>query len=825
MRNQEGFSDVRLSWLARMSIIIFITCMAIGCGGSSGDGDTPVAEEETTQTPPSQDIAIILSHEIANNSTTSDEKIQVYGTVDTMTEEDLPDVLSWKLESGGTTIDSGAFTVDTTGGWSGTVDLETGDNTITLSVPDTGASLSIQVTCNPGYDFGSELELTPDVAYIGEDRLITATITLNDEITDPEDVILVRVDGTETQVVRLMDDGACVSGTCPDSSSGDEIGGDYIYTGRFTLNEASSATALYRVAVGLTDNTGTVYSEKYRIMITEHLSDELLEDILTDQKTYQDRIDHAVATGTVKETLEAIVNELQNDPDVSYAAVNSGGRGIGILYTSGIAGVLSANLPDTKAGSAEQESVLPVSETSTIPSEIVETEQIPPTRQSVSYMPYKADAATGGNNPVGSRNVMVIACQYQDWGYDDVVQMKNLFDETCFDVTHYYVEKDGGGSVEYFKNLGQYGVILISTHGDTFYEGIKSLWFDIWGSNSSSAFVVLDSNTHVTKDNKKTYEDDLKQQRLLIYGGFNYGITPAFIAYYSKSFHNSLVYIGACRSIWNTSMASVFRSKGAGAYLGFTNYVGTNFCIKVAPPVIEKLMEDPGNTLNEAFTPGLVENDKDKAEFKMFGDKTLSLGVTGIVDGSFEYAIKSPAWKKEGDFRIEHCFGGSKPTDPPPPPGQLQSGNVHLGLISTGLGKTQSSGSASQKICIPEKAVALSFDWNFYSEEFKEYCDTVYDDTFRVFFRDVETSAEYTLFEISVNDLCQNTDALLQQPSYLNMGEGDAWYTGWHLNQQVDIQPYKSGEPLILVFSVSDKGDSIYDTAVLLDNIRLIEEE
>ena len=817
MKNHEWLRKVRLSWLVRMGIIIFISCMATGCGGSSGDGGTPMAEEETTQTPPSQDVAIILSHEITNNNTTSETQFQVYGTVETMTEEDLPDELSWKLESGGTAIDSGTFTVDTDGGWSGTVDLEAGDNAITLSVPEAEASLSIQVTCNPGYDFGSELELSPDVAYIGEGVIITATITLNDESTDPDDVMLIRVDGTETQVVRLMDDGACVSGTCPDSSSGDEIGGDYIYTGRFTINEASAATAFYRVAAGLTDDTTTVYSEKYRLMITEHLSDELFEDILIDQRAYQDRINNAVSTGNISETLNNIVNELKNNPDVSFAAVNSGGRGIGILYTNGIAAVLSANLPDTKSGTASQNSAAT--------SELLVDEQDNPSDLPVSYMPYKADAATGGNNPVGSRNVVVIACQYHDWGYDDVVQMEKLFDETCFDVTHYYVEKYGGGSVEYFKNLGQYGVILMSTHADTFYEGIKSLWIDIWGSNSSSAIVVLDSNTDVTTANKKTYEDDLKQQRLLIYGGYNYGVTPAFIAKYSGKFHNSLVYIGACRSLWNNSMASVFQSRGAGAYLGFTNYVGTGFCKKVAPTVIEKLMEDPENTLNEAFTPGLVENDKDKAEFKMFGDKTLSLGVKGLVDGSFEYSMKSPAWKREGDFRIMHAFGGSKATDPPPPPGQVQSGNVHLGLISTGLGKTQSSGSASQKICIPEKAVALSFDWNFYSEEFKEYCDTVYDDTFRVFFRDVETSAEHTLFEISVNDLCQNADALLQQPSYLNMGEGDAWYTGWHLNQQVDIQPYKSGEPLILVFSVSDKGDSIYDTAVLLDNIRLIEEE
>jgi hypothetical protein len=64
------------------------------------------------------------------------------------------------------------------------------------------------------------------------------------------------------------------------------------------------------------------------------------------------------------------------------------------------------------------------------------------------------------------------------------------------------------------------------------------------------------------------------------------------------------------------------------------------------------------------------------------------------------------------------------------------------------LGFTTSYGNLSQK------AKDLIFDWNFFSEEFKEYCHRGYDDTFLVTITDKKTETEKQLFRTSVDTLC-----------------------------------------------------------------------
>ena len=48
---------------------------------------------------------------------------------------------------------------------------------------------------------------------------------------------------------------------------------------------------------------------------------------------------------------------------------------------------------------------------------------------------------------------------------------------------------------------------------------------------------------------------------------------------------------------------------------------------------------------------------------------------------------------------------------------------------------------------------------------------------------------------------------------------GDVWMTGWQ-NFKYDITPFTS-KTVTLKFEAVDEGDEIFDTAILLDNIRL----
>jgi len=101
----------------------------------------------------------------------------------------------------------------------------------------------------------------------------------------------------------------------------------------------------------------------------------------------------------------------------------------------------------------------------------------------------------------------------------------------------------------------------------------------------------------------------------------------------------------------------------------------------------------------------------------------------------------------------------------------------------------------------------MTFGWDFYSAEFMSYCNSVYDDTFRVLINGV------TVFQESVNSLCPTS---LTEVSPID-DSGDCFKTGWRQGS-VNLSAY-ANQDVTLRFEVQDKGDEVYDTAVLVDNI------
>ena len=86
------------------------------------------------------------------------------------------------------------------------------------------------------------------------------------------------------------------------------------------------------------------------------------------------------------------------------------------------------------------------------------------------------------------------------------------------------------------------------------------------------------------------------------------------------------------------------------------------------------------------------------------------------------------------------------------------------------------------------------------------------------------------MFETSVDILCGGCDGddleseacqnLPLTPASVSFDQGEVWYTGWNQNQTVDLSSYQS-KAVILKFYIVDKGDTVYDTAVLIDNVRI----
>lgn len=272
-------------------------------------------------------------------------------------------------------------------------------------------------------------------------------------------------------------------------------------------------------------------------------------------------------------------------------------------------------------------------------------------------------------------------------------------------------------------------------------------------------------------------------------------------------------------------MASAFASKGAISYFGYTKVVNSNFAQSAANQLFQGIVTEKMNA-GDAFAAVTPKTDPvgPNATFVLSGETDLVYSGR-FRNGSFENGFE--AWTREGDGRIISQLGAFRPPD-----------GDWMSIISTGLGFTTSSGSIEQSFCLPESATAIEFKWNYSSEEFIEYCGAQFpfDDPFRV--EIVHDAGTSLLFERMVDSLCgqvQATPLFFDQSGPgcvpdedVGFGTGGndctVWSTNW-ITTSIGIDALASsnaGKGVKLRFRVFDTGDSFFDTAVLVDDVRVV---
>jgi hypothetical protein len=598
-----------------------------------------------------------------------------------------------------------------------------------------------------------------------------------EEITQDGDVI--AVEGP------MVDNG--------DLSIGDEIQGDGVFSLRKTYNVPERSEILLRVRVEV--NGQLFYSDPFSLTVFTPISAEEV-DAINDAQLRAERLYYELLPDRGKDqALTAVIDFMKSLSFVADAGVSAGKSSIWIKYKSGIEGGVAFNPAGTRGGPLRVvPSVFPS------PTAALRYEAAPITR-------VDAKLIEPGNVEVESKRVLILSPFLDEFGdSDEGATLKALYDrQRCPSYSSIYLS-NGQVGVGALKALGSYGIVHIASHGAVNKERVV-----IYTKSSSSPA------------NVKAYRSDLQKGRLTIEtitGRSWLAATPTFFTYYVRSFPSSLIFFSSCFSAFNDSMWTALRGRGAKAYLGFSHAVPSPFAFAKSTYFHREWLEDPLNMI----TTGDVFNDgcSGPACWALRGAGNLEAPSSELQNGGFESGALG-AWVASGDGRVITQLGQFGPVE-----------GSFLGVVSTGLGFATQSGAIEQEICLPAGAKELEFSWNFSSEEFVEWCGSVFQDTFRV--EVVTDGGTQNLFDRGVDNLCnlvgvsnltfdQSGAGCVPTPGAgFGTGGNDCkvWTTGWK-RQSIDISEIvmqNLNKPVAIRFSAGDVGDSIFDSAVLIDDIR-----
>lgn len=556
-------------------------------------------------------------------------------------------------------------------------------------------------------------------------------------------------------------------------SLGDEIQGDGVFSFRKTYTIPQPGQIRLRVKATLEGQV--LYSDIFTLAAFISVTESEANAINELQESAEQLYHQLLPTVGKEQALAEVLALLKAHPLVQDAGISVSspeGAAVWIRYVNGMEGGIAFHPPGTKGGPARN----PVPMSFSAPVQLA------------------ASPAQPGNIEVKSKKVLILAAFRDEFGADDDgPAVKTIYENhntaaSCPQYEIVYLE-NGQVGVGSFKALGKYGIVHISSHGSV-----------------NNNRVVVYTKTSSSPANQATYQADLNAGRLVIEtinGRSWLAATPAFFTYYIKTFPSSLVFLSSCYSTFNNGMGNAIRTKGARTFFGFSDLVPVTFALAKSKYFHESWIDDPANLL----TTGQIFNNgcQDGACWNMQGANNLEAPSGDLQDGGFESGALG-AWSAQGDGRIIPQLGTFSATE-----------GARMGLVSTGLGFTVSSGSLEQMACIPANASTIEFDWNFISEEFREYCGSIFQDFFSVDLV-ADNGATTNLFRRKVDDVCGST---FQVP--FSFDQGDAWSTGWS-SESVDISAFAAangGKSVTVRFSAGDVGDSIFDTAILIDDIKI----
>ena len=737
-----------------------------------------------------------------------------------------PDSITWQTETGATGSATGVPFWKT-----GAIPLNPGDNAVVVTATR-GQEVQtdkVTITVNRGFKFGSRLRARPNVLFSGQNVAVVFAINADLYMNYvPDSLQLIEVDQSSNPLgnPNSMSDGGDTS------VSGDEIEQDGIYTARVNINAVGTGTRYFRVTCQVKEGVGVsyAYSEILEIKVVAPVTPTECEQIVQLHQNARAQYDSSLPNAGQKAAVQNALTTIQGSGQVAESGITQDGHRVWVRYTNGILGALPLSPTGYRGGPSTDAT----GDLGTVDGGLLNTVQI------------------------GSRRALLLSPAQSDIGAMDenneIAQMFNEVQCPYYNVTGPL--QNSAANLSSFQDMWKYGVISIAAHGDTYFDELSLEakeaygWFHkgaqelIWTGEpincdafnnqvgasctndatcGAGARCVIQSLSGGTPQGVCVdyVQADLRSGRIAM-GTNTYGILPSFVMFHAKEpYPNSVVYLGACRSAWNGSMAAALFGMGARSILGYTNYISNQFAHDRGVDFFDRIIRQDPNT-GKALTSGqahseLPDPDNPSAKFRLIGARNLDASNSEIINESFETG-KSSGWFKEGDGRVIAQLGESVPV----------SGKF-MGILSTGLGYTQTSGELSQTFCIPEGRTKLSVWWRFFSEEFLEFCGSDYQDEFFVTLEN--TQGMVYVVKTRVDDICPQDGLWCTwclglyelEPSDVHFDKGDAYKMVDWVKSEVSLvgTGMPGGGPVTLRLFASDTSDSIYDSVVLIDGVKI----
>ncbi len=719
--------------------------------------------------------------------------------------------VSWKTQAGKT----GSAEISGTQWTMNNIPLVKGDNQVTITATDSAgntSSTTVNVVYNADIVF-SDQTLSQDFIY--KDESSTAiTIRSGVETTSGTtlgDVSLYRISGDKKEkLTPLMDSGSV--------SDGDDIPGDTIYSGIHYFSSTSSEPIILRVGARFEKTDQVFYSGIMKIQVLNKPTLDQSSNIFKLNKEFSDRFNALKKSAGDKNAAKKLVDELSKRDEIAVAGVAEDGFGVWWKYKE--SGILAGikNSPDKTRGKPED--LEKQREDARIKEKQASVEEGNVAGISdflSSPINFGVSVAQAAEEPkkleVKSTKALYLGPYLHQFGdTDDYHKAWKVIKDSKCPECQLTEQKDKEVTVEDFKTLSNYGLIVIPSHGDTWFNGTFAANCIDSGNcpeilKTGSGFVITWTDQQITANDLQKYWPDLVNYRLAIDASDGtLAVLPPYISAYNGSFPDSLVYIGTCRSTHNLTMAAAYLSKGAKGYLGFSEYVGWDYAGDVAQEMFKSFIEkdkSAGDSFKDAIAAkGVNDGSNPPAFFNYVGQGDLKMGGKELQNASFEDGLTG--WQAGGDSRAIIRLASLAPQE-----------GKKMAIISTGLGSvSESLSTLSQVICAHVGKASLSFKYNVISEEPMEYVGSKFDDYF-VMTVDINGN-KTTVVEKRINNSSWTA------VGGINFAGGDSttFMTGW-ATQTFDLGEIKKDDKVLIEFRVGDKGDSIYDTAALIDDVKL----